>query len=559
MPGATAAEAGEGEKALSTIMDNLDSMKDTVQAQNTDLLFLRTMMESKDILNLVKAHDRLEDLALTPVQTKSRELLGEVMEDIEPLIASSNNAAELAGILQDLNFHSLMESHDLVAIKAYDRNSYPALEGKPLSAYNPTGQAIRMVGVRKTDSEPLGITLKVEDGDVVISRILQGGMIDKQGLLNVGDVIKEINGRDVTNDPEALQQEMKNSAGGIMLKIIPSYQDIVSPAPIYIKAHFSFDPSKDKLIPCREAGLAFKSGDILQIVEKDDANWWQAAVVGSEHSAGLIPSQELQERRRAFVPKQNNSKTSKKKITDIFMSKKRKSKIYSTKKNYEFDQNDIPIYEEVERMPPFQRRSLVLIGAQGVGRTTLKNRLLNSGHAFGAAIASTSRTPRDSEIDGEDYIFCERLQMEEDIHNNMYLEYGDYEGNLYGTLIDSVKRVIKDNKMCVLDVNPQAVKALRTSEFLPFIVFVKSPDFKTLKDMHRESEKAGLSSKQVMDSDLRKTVEESARLENNYRHTFDLIIENNNIDESYNMLLTALENLTKYHQWVPVSWVYDQY
>ncbi|XP_033101761.1 MAGUK p55 subfamily member 6-like isoform X2 [Anneissia japonica] len=559
MPGATAAEPGEGERAISTIMDNLERMKETVQAQNTDLLFLRNMMESKGIQNLVKAHDRLEDLELTPVQTKSTELLGEVMENIEPLIASSNNAAELAGILQDLNFLSLMESHDLVAAKSYDRNSYPALEGQPLSSYNPTGQAIRMVGVRKTDSEPLGITLKIEDGDVVISRILQGGMIDKQGLLNVGDVIKEINGRDVTNDPEALQEEMKNSVGGIMLKIVPSYQDVVAPAPGYMKAHFSFDASKDKLIPCREAGLSFKCGDILQIVEKEDANWWQAAIVGSEHSAGLIPSQELQERRQAFVPKPNNSKGNKKKIKDIFMTKKKKAQIYSTKKNYEFDQNDIPIYEEVERMPPFQRRTLVLIGAQGVGRTTLKNRLLNSGHAFGAALASTSRTQRDTEIDGEDYIFCGRLKMEEDIHNNKYLEYGDYEGNLYGTLIDSVKKVIQDNKMCVLDVNPQALKALRTSEFLPFIVFVKSPDFKTLKDMHRESEKAGLSSKQVTDSDLRKTVEESSRLESNYKHLFDLIIENNNIDESYNKLLNALENLTKYHQWVPVSWVYDQY
>lgn len=37
-----------------------------------------------------------------------------------------------------------------------------------------------------------GVTFKVEGGDLVIARILHGGMIDQQGLLHVGDVIKEV-------------------------------------------------------------------------------------------------------------------------------------------------------------------------------------------------------------------------------------------------------------------------------------------------------------------------------------------------------------------------------
>lgn len=36
------------------------------------------------------------------------------------------------------------------------------------------------------------------------------------------------------------------------------------------------------------------------------------------------------------------------------------------------------LYEEVTRMPPFKRKTLVLVGTQGVGRRTLKNRLMNS-------------------------------------------------------------------------------------------------------------------------------------------------------------------------------------
>ena len=44
---------------------------------------------------------------------------------------------------------------------------------------------------------------------------------------------------------------------------------------MYLKAHFTYDPRKDNLIPCRDAGLPFKDGEILQVVNMDDNNWWQ--------------------------------------------------------------------------------------------------------------------------------------------------------------------------------------------------------------------------------------------------------------------------------------------
>ena len=41
--------------------------------------------------------------------------------------------------------------------------------------------------------------------------------------------------------------------------------------------------------------------------------------------------------------------------------------------------------------------------------------------------------------------------------------------------------------MCLLDVNPQSLKVLKTSEFVPYIVFIEAPPFDTLVQMHRES------------------------------------------------------------------------
>lgn len=72
-----------------------------------------------------------------------------------------------------------------------------------------------------------------------------------------------------------------------------------------------------------------------------------------------------------------------------------------------------------------------------------------------APAADTSRKPKESERDGQGYRFVSRGEMEADIKAGRYLEHGEYEGNLYGTRIDSIRAVVEAGKMCILDVNPQ--------------------------------------------------------------------------------------------------------
>lgn len=69
--------------------------------------------------------------------------------------------------------------------------------------------------------------------------------------------------------------------------------------------------------------------------------------------------------------------------------------------------------------------------------------------------ADTSRKPKENEKDGHGYRFVSRGEMEADIKAGRYLEHGEYEGNLYGTKIDSIRAVVEAGKMCILDVNPQ--------------------------------------------------------------------------------------------------------
>ncbi|MCJ8749785.1 hypothetical protein PDJAM_G00180300 [Pangasius djambal] len=127
--------------------------------------------------------------------------------------------------------------------------------------------------------------------------------------------------------------------------------------------------------------------------------------------------------------------------------------------NVEFDHHELQIYEEVVCMPPFQRRTLVLIGAQGVGRRSLKNRLLVlHPDRYGTTVPFTSRRPREDEHDGQTYQFVTRMDMERDIKLGCFLEHGEYDGNLYGTKISSIHEVVNTGRTCILDVNPQVHK-----------------------------------------------------------------------------------------------------
>lgn len=58
-------------------------------------------------------------------------------------------------------------------------------------------------------------------------------------------------------------------------------------------------------------------------------------------------------------------------------------------------------------------------------------------------IIDTSRPARVLEENGKGYWFIDRADMEQEINENKFLEYGEHSGNLYGTHLDSIRDVIK--------------------------------------------------------------------------------------------------------------------
>ena len=62
---------------------------------------------------------------------------------------------------------------------------------------------VHRITVARPHGEPLGLCVKVEGDCVVVSRIIEGGLIEQNGLIDLGDIIVEIGGAQI-NTPDDL-------------------------------------------------------------------------------------------------------------------------------------------------------------------------------------------------------------------------------------------------------------------------------------------------------------------------------------------------------------------
>nr|XP_012644244.1 MAGUK p55 subfamily member 7 isoform X3 [Microcebus murinus] len=455
--------------------------------------------------------------------------------------------------------------------------------------------------------EPLGATIKKDEqtGAIVVARIMRGGAADRSGLIHVGDELREVNGIPVEDKrPEEIIQILAQSQGAITFKIIPSIKEETVPTEgkMFIKALFDYDPNEDKAIPCKEAGLSFRKGDILQIMSQDDATWWQAKHEGdASPRAGLIPSKHFQERRLALRRPEilvqplkfsnrksyeetveceeikedadcagNNSGTYIAGFRRSFRlsrkDKKTNKSMYECRKSDQYDTADVPTYEEVT---PYRRqnnekyRLVVLVGPVGVGLNELKRKLLISDtQHYGVTVPHTTRARRSQESDGVEYIFISKHLFETDVQNNKFIEYGEYKNNYYGTSIDSVRSVLAKNKVCLLDVQPHTVKHLRTLEFKPYVIFIKPPSIERLRETRKNAKIISSrddqgAAKPFTEEDFQEMIKSAQIMESQYGHLFDKIIINDDLTVAFNELKTTFDKLETETHWVPVSWLHS--
>lgn len=125
---------------------------------------------------------------------------------------------------------------------------------------------------------------------------------------------------------------------------------------------------------------------------------------------------------------------------------------------------------------------VVVSGPSGAGKGTICKNFMELNKEMLLSISSTTRDPRENEIDGVNYNFITKQDFEDLIGTDSLLEYVHVFGNYYGTPKKWVLECIEKGKDVFLEI--EIVGAMKVKEKYPdaILVFVLPPSLKELKN-----------------------------------------------------------------------------
>ncbi|XP_017141833.1 disks large 1 tumor suppressor protein isoform X10 [Drosophila miranda] len=370
---------------------------------------------------------------------------------------------------------------------------------------------------------------------------------------------------------------------------------------LYVRALFDYDPNRDDGLPSR--GLPFKHGDILHVTNASDDEWWQARRVlgdNEDEQIGIVPSKRRWERkmraRDRSVKFQGHAAANNNLDKQSTLDRKKKNFTFSRKfpfmksrdeKNEDgsdqepfmlcYTQDDanaeggeiiyrvelpdmeqitliylensdadypseenVLSYEAVQRLSINYTRPVIILGP-------LKDRINDDliseyPEKFGSCVPHTTRPKREYEVDGRDYHFVSsREQMERDIQNHLFIEAGQYNDNLYGTSVASVREVAEKGKHCILDVSGNAIKRLQVAQLYPVAVFIKPKSVDSVMEMNRR----------MTEEQAKKTYERAIKMEQEFGEYFTGVVQGDTIEEIYSKVKSMIWSQSGPTIWVP--------
>ncbi|CAG2217792.1 unnamed protein product [Mytilus edulis] len=228
MPAATTDSQETALDCLHDLRSQLDDIGDRTGARDADLDFLKSFLTDPVVQKIAQADDELKlPMSNPPSDVRGEKLLADVNNVIQKVVGTANGR-DLDEILSDPHIGALMKAYDDVADKNYEEELYETnkLAQPPPPVFSAVADHVRLVSIKKDKTTSLGITVKIDENfNLRIARVLAGSVIDKQGMLHVNDIIKEVNGIPVAT-PEQLMDIIRVAESEITFKIVPTMQDI---------------------------------------------------------------------------------------------------------------------------------------------------------------------------------------------------------------------------------------------------------------------------------------------------------------------------------------------
>ena len=183
------------------------------------------------------------------------------------------------------------------------------------------------------------------------------------------------------------------------------------------------------------------------------------------------------------------------------------------------------------------RGNLYIVSApSGSGKTTLLQHLLRSFKDLNFSVSHTTRQPRQGEREGVEYFFTERASFLNMVDRGEFLEWAEFNGQLYGTTKAFVQSHLESGQDVILDIDVQGARQVKAKISEAMAIFVLPPSFQELERR--------LKTRMLEPDDVIRRRLEIARIEIGFYRDYDYIIINDILETSILLLESIIRSGT---------------
>lgn len=168
-----------------------------------------------------------------------------------------------------------------------------------------------------------------------------------------------------------------------------------------------------------------------------------------------------------------------------------------------------------------QGRLFVVAGPSGAGKGTLIGELLQRYPSAWLSLSSTTRRPRQGEVEGVQYHFLDEEDFLESVRRGEFLEWAKVHGNLYGTPRMRVMEKLAQGYDVILEIDVQGAGQVRKEMPQALAIFVLPPSPEVLEERLRDR---GTEEEDELGQRLENALEENRR-----KDEYDYVVVNDQL------------------------------
>ena len=147
----------------------------------------------------------------------------------------------------------------------------------------------------------------------------------------------------------------------------------------------------------------------------------------------------------------------------------------------------------------------IISGPAGSGKGSVVNEVLRRDDRFLCAVSATSRPCLKGEAEGVNYYYIPRGEFEEKIKSGGVLEYTEYCGNYYGTLVSEFERAVALGKHLILEIEVDGAAQIKKKYPDAVLIMVTPP---SVAEQSRRLHARGRDTEESIAKRLRRAEEE---------------------------------------------------